>query len=84
MEKRKLISVFTYSCLFISGIVVGNLITGNSTIDKTKDELISKQHQFIDSLCNNLSTDYECETILDSDLLNDIHHLENKLNEYEK
>lgn len=84
MKRRTLINIFVYCCLFISGIVVGNLITGNSTIDTTKDELIDKQREFIDTLCNYLYTDYECDVYMDSELLNDIHRLENKLNKYGK
>ena len=77
MNKAKLIFIIL-GCLSI-GIIIGNSITGNDTINATKDELIIKQREFIDTLCNHLTTDYECETLLDSEILHEIHNLENKL-----
>lgn len=80
MKRRTLINIFVYCCLFISGIVIGNLITGNDAIIEKQQQLIDLQTTAIDSLGNHLVFTHNCDLPLcDNAILDSINIVELQL-----
>lgn len=86
MKRRTLINIFVYCCLFISGIIIGNAITGitddNAVIVEKQKQLIDLQTTAIDSLGNHLVFTHSCDLPLcDNAILDSINIIDAELNE---